>query len=99
MEKFSFYQDQKVTCWERTQFTVEAENYEEALKMVERLGEDVLSYDNKRIEITDGETLYETAEAIGVTEIDDSPTLEIFDEHGNKILDNLPKCKEEEKES
>ena len=31
MEAFRFYQDRKVTCWERTHFEVTAENYEEAV--------------------------------------------------------------------
>ena len=33
METFSFYQDRKVTCWERTRFEVTAENYEEAVAL------------------------------------------------------------------
>ena len=31
MEAFRFYQDRKVTCWERTHFEVTAESYEEAV--------------------------------------------------------------------
>ena len=31
MDNFRFYQECKVTCWERDYFTVEAENYEEAV--------------------------------------------------------------------
>nr|DAN86707.1 MAG TPA: hypothetical protein [Caudoviricetes sp.] len=27
MKTFDFYQDRKVTCWERTQFSIEAESY------------------------------------------------------------------------
>ena len=34
MEAFRFYQDRKVTCWERTHFEVTAENYEEAVALV-----------------------------------------------------------------
>ena len=34
MEAFRFYQDRKVTCWERTHFEVTAENYEEAVAIV-----------------------------------------------------------------
>lgn len=36
METFSFYQDRKVTCWERTRFEVTAENYEEAVPLSSR---------------------------------------------------------------
>lgn len=34
MQKFIFYQDRKVTCWERTQFEVKAESYEEAIAII-----------------------------------------------------------------
>ena len=34
MGNFRFYQDCKVTCWERDYFTVEADNYEEAEAIV-----------------------------------------------------------------
>ena len=34
MDNFRFYQACKVTCWERDYFTVEAENYEEAVAIV-----------------------------------------------------------------
>ena len=43
MEKFNFYQDCKVTSWERDTFTVEANNYEEAVAIVRSWkGEDIL---------------------------------------------------------
>lgn len=34
MKTFDFYQDRKVTCWERTQFSIEAESYKEALEII-----------------------------------------------------------------
>ena len=66
MKTFDFYQDRKVTCWERTQFYIEAESYKEALEIIKSWeGEDVLCFeDDKQIMVTDGETLYETSEAI-----------------------------------
>ena len=39
MEKFQFFFDQKVTSWNRTNFEVEAENYEEAKKLAIELVE------------------------------------------------------------
>ena len=43
MEAFRFYQDRKVTCWERTRFDITAESYEEAVALVKSWqGEDVL---------------------------------------------------------
>ena len=65
MEAFRFYQDRKVTCWERTHFEVTAENYEEAVALVKSWqGEDALCFeDNEKVIITDGETLYDTSES------------------------------------
>ena len=70
MEAFRFYQDRKVTCWERTHFEVTAENYEEAVALVKSWqGEDVLCFeDNEKVIITDGETLYDTSESLSVEE-------------------------------
>ena len=87
MKTFDFYQDRKVTCWERTQFSIEAESYKEALEIIKSWGgEDVLCFeDDKQIMVTDGETLYETSEAI-------SP-IEVFDSTGNKITDNVMKTR------
>ena len=46
MQNFRFYQDRKVTCWERTRFEVKAENYEEAVSIVKSWqGEDVLFFE------------------------------------------------------
>lgn len=70
MEAFRFYQDRKVTCWERTHFEVTAENYEEAVALVKSWqGEDALCFeDNEKVIITDGETLYDTSESLSVEE-------------------------------
>ena len=53
MEAFRFYQDRKVTCWERTHFEVTAENYEEAVALVKSWqGEDVLCFeDNEKVSL------------------------------------------------
>lgn len=77
MEKFNFYQDRKVTCWERTHFDVKAESYEEAVAIVKSWqGEDVLCFeDDENIIITDGETLYDTSESLSVEETEDSRLL------------------------
>lgn len=59
MKTFDFYQDRKVTCWERTQFSIEAESYKEALEIIKSWeGEDVLCFeDDKQIMVTE-EKLY-----------------------------------------
>src|SRR3712207_3688199 len=92
MQKFSFYQDRKVTCWERTRFEVKAENYEKAVAIVKSWqGEDVLCLeDDKVVFITDGETLYETAESMPIEDNQGQPTIEVFGEYREDIIDNKP---------
>ena len=34
METFDFYMDCKVTCWERTRFSIKANSYEEAKSII-----------------------------------------------------------------
>lgn len=49
MKTFDFYQDRKVTCWERTQFSIEAESYKEALEIIKSWeGEDVLCFEDDK---------------------------------------------------
>ena len=90
MEKFSFYQDRKVTCWERTRFEVTADGYEQAVEIVKSWkGEDVLNFeDDKQVIITDGETLYETAESLSPKDNAGEPTIEFFDDMGKEIINN-----------
>ena len=91
MNTFDFYQDRKVTCWERTHFSINADNYQQALEIIKSWGgEDVLCFeDNNRIIVTDGETLYETSKAISPIDNGGRPTIELFDNTGNKIADNV----------
>ena len=92
MEAFRFYQDRKVTCWERTHFDVKAESYEEAVAIVKSWqGEDVLCFgDDENIIITDGETLYDTSESLSVEENGEQPTIEVFANNGEDIINNKP---------
>ena len=90
MKAFRFYQDRKVTCWERIHFEVKAENYEEAVALVKSWqGEDVLCFeDDEKIIITDGETLYDTSESLSVEENGGQPTIEVFADNGEDIINN-----------
>lgn len=92
MQEFRFYQDRKVTCWERTRFEVKGESYEEAVAIVKSWqGEDELCFeDNENVIITDGETLYETTESLSVKDNQGQPTIEVFGENGENIIDNTP---------
>ena len=71
MGKFEFYQDVKMTVWERRQFSVEAENLEEAKKIVVKEG-DIIDLEFS------SETLYETMEQISPEENQHNPTVEFY---------------------
>ena len=90
MEKFDFYQDRKVTCWEHTHFEVTVENYEEAVALVKSWqGEDVLCFeDDEKIIITDGETLYDTSENLSIEKNGGQPTIEVFADNREDIINN-----------
>ncbi len=48
MAYYAFYQDRKVTCWERTHFDVQADTYEEALAIIKSWGgEDVALWEEE----------------------------------------------------
>ncbi len=87
MDKFKFYQDRKVTCWERSQFEVRVENYEETVVLVKSWqGEDVLCFeDDENIIITNRETLFETSESLSVEENGAKPTIKVFADNGEDI--------------
>ena len=46
--------------------------------------------DDKVVFITDGETLYETAESLPIEDNQGQPTIEVFGEYGEDIIDNKP---------
>lgn len=95
MAYYAFYQDHKVTCWERTHFDVQADSYEEALAMIKSWGgEDVALWeDEEKIIITDGSTLYETSEALSPEENHGQATIEVFGTSGECITDNANSTK------
>ena len=90
MQNFRFYHDRKVTCWERTHFEVSAGSYEEAVALVKSWqGEDVLCFeDNEKVIITNEDTLFETSENLSVEENAGEPTIEVFANNGEDIINN-----------
>lgn len=72
MEKFQFFFDQKVTSWNRTNFEVEAENYEEAKKLAIELAE------NGKVSEYSWEPIFETTELMSKEENDGQPTEELY---------------------
>ncbi len=91
MEEFYFYQDRKVTCWERDFFTVQAESYEEAVSIVKaRYGEGLTEKMDDRVQFDECRPPCETSENITPKENGGCPTLEVFDNNGNFIIANAP---------
>lgn len=93
MEQFMFYQDQKVSCWERNRFLVKAESYEKALEFIKSLsGEDLFDYeDGKVLEFADCELMLEAREYMTVEENNGQATLEVLDSHYDAIYNNKKK--------
>ena len=91
MEKFDFYQDRKVTSWERTFFTVEAEDYDAAINAVKSWdGEDVACLSDDRVSLIENRSLWETSEAMSPEDNNGEATIEIFYYNGDLIAANAP---------
>ena len=91
MERFEFYQDEKMTIWHRTKFYVEAENEEQAAEIVRKACEDALikcDVVDELGRVYDDEYLYETAEPMTVEENEGCATIEVLDIHYNIIKCN-----------
>lgn len=85
MKEFDFYIDTKVTTWYRTNFSVEAENEEDAKKKA------IEFLDSDERDITPWEQEIETIEVMDVGDNDGQPTEELYDISGNMIWDNVKK--------
>ena len=46
--------------------------------------------DDENITITDGETLYDTSESLSAEENGGQPTIEVFADNGEDIINNKP---------
>ncbi|MBV4238634.1 hypothetical protein LI140_03010 [Phocaeicola dorei] len=91
MGKFNFYQDCKVTSWERATFIVEASSYAEAVAIVRSWkGEDILGIIDSRLCYESRQFLFDTSEYLSPEENNGQPTIEIFDYSGNPIITNVP---------
>lgn len=82
MEKFNFHLDQKVTTWMRTEFEIEAETMELAVKIAKEKYESGDLYDIRWEEIAGVKEIMEVGENGG------EPTEELYDENSNLVLNN-----------
>jgi len=95
MEQFIFYQDQKITRWERSCFFVTAESYEKALEYIKILeGEDLFDHEKDGVlDFFDCKTLHETDEFVTVEENNGQATIEVLDRDCNVVYDNKKRPK------
>ena len=90
--EYKFYQDRKVTSWERDYFSVKANSYEEAEAIVRSWNcEDVSNIIDNRLCYEEWQALTDTSESMLPEENDGNPTIEIFNEDGESIMTNVPK--------
>ncbi|NDV68636.1 hypothetical protein [Dysgonomonas sp. 25] len=86
MPQFNFYQDRKLIIWERTHFTIEAENEEEAIKKFE--SENAVYIENmNETEKGKSEILSERTEILTMDDNNGFATIEIYID--NNSSDNL----------
>lgn len=91
MRKYKFYQDCKVTSWERDYFSVEADSYEEAVAIVRSWKcEDVSNIIDDCLCYEEWRALDYTSERLLPEENGGYPTMEIFNEDGESIMTNVP---------
>ena len=85
MKTFNFYQDEKVTIWNREYFTVEAETQEEANRKVL---EAIENGDISDFKHTTSKYMYDTVEELSVDENYGNPTIEIYNTNDKLIYHN-----------
>lgn len=91
MATFNFYQDQKHTVWDRHRFSVEADDYEEAIAKVCSIKDRLIIEsvdDGDGITFDSCETLYDTMEHLSPEDNGGCSTLEMFNENGNETASN-----------
>jgi len=93
MNTYQFYQDEKITVWQRHTFSVTADTPQEAEAFIrENNLVDGTDWHGEgfggRVEHIQTETMFETADAMTVEENGGSPTIEIETVAGSRVADN-----------
>lgn len=90
-ESFNFYQDVKVSVWQRQHFTVEADTIEEAREIAKQYADEDISF-NEDVEVGNIDWLYDTEEHITPEENGGCATIEVYEYksrfEGELIADN-----------
>jgi hypothetical protein len=79
MATFDFFTDKKVTMWERVNFEIEADTYNQAVQKAIEFSKN----DNFPVN-SEYETLYDTAEPLSVKENGGETTIELFKVSGQR---------------
>ncbi|HEY9543613.1 hypothetical protein [Prevotella sp.] len=90
MNTYNFYQDQKITCWDRIRFEIKARSYEDAIDIIKSWkGEDVIFMEDcKQVFISEFERLYDTSERVFPKDNGGQSTIETFDYTGVEVCNN-----------
>lgn len=93
MNKYQYYQDEKMTVWQRHEFTVKANSKEEADNFIREngLANSTSWHDDDmegRVELTQSSTLFETQDTLTVEQNDGIPTIEILAADKKPVADN-----------
>jgi len=80
MKTFDFYRDEKCSVWTRSEFSVEAETYEQAVQKVLDM-EDNCDFDDSPCEV-----LYDTMTELTPDVNEDKSTIELFSSDTNALI-------------
>lgn len=88
LKSFEFYYDSKATIWERSYFTIVANNKEEALNQIKQNCNtpQEVSHFIHNADVYENETLYDTMEIMSVEANGGSPTIEIYDGYSDCLI-------------
>ena len=86
-KEFEFYQDVKVTVWQRQHFRIEAESIEEAREQAKRYTQFDVSFEDD-IDVDEIEWLYDTEELMIPEDNNGESTIEVYesDDKGKGIM-------------
>ena len=86
-KEFEFYQDVKVTVWQRQHFRIEAESIEEARKQAEKYTQFDVSYEDD-IDVDEIEWLYDTEKLMIPEDNNGESTIEVYelDDKGRGVM-------------
>lgn len=90
MNTYNFFQDRKIKTWERANFSIKANSYDEAVAKLEQFRDaEIMEDETAGIVISHNETLFDLIQ-ITVAENEGFSTIELYNELGEEISNNAP---------